>query len=129
MRIFLSLIKLLGGANHKILEAAKKVEILHEKVNQAVAISDDLPTVLLRLKTLESLHHEAASFNVQLTHLTETTSQLKNELEANSELLKTLKQVRIFDEYFASTTPIIIHMIIINMIIILFWRDLLKICQ
>lgn len=63
------------------------------QVAQITAVSDDLPAIILRLKTLETLHHEAASFNVRLAEASESITRLSCEVDSNTETLASLKMV------------------------------------
>jgi hypothetical protein len=55
-------------------------------------VMDSLPSLLVRLKTLQSLHRDAATYASRINLLEETVKNLLADSLANKELIKVLQQ-------------------------------------
>ena len=55
-----------SASDMKMIEAVKKIDDLYEQVQKVQTVAEDLPALVLRLKTLEGVHQHATSFAVRL---------------------------------------------------------------
>lgn len=77
----------------KVIEAVRKVDDLYEKINRVQAVATDLPALVLRLKTLETVHQTSANFTQRLAELESIARGAAEDIKNNSEVLGNLKQV------------------------------------
>lgn len=75
----------------RALEASQRVDDLIEKVGKVESVADSLPSLVVRLKTLENVHKSANSFNNRLVGLEEEVSILTADLKSNKDVLTALK--------------------------------------
>ena len=75
----------------KLMELYKKVESFVDKVEHLDVISKDLPQLIVRLKTLETVHQQSALFAQRLQMLEKDVKSTKVELSSNRELIDELK--------------------------------------
>lgn len=78
-------------AENKALEAAKKVEDLVEVVGKMDTVIEDLPTLVVRMKTLEHIHLAASTFANRLSNMETEVSTLTADVKSNNEVLRALK--------------------------------------
>jgi hypothetical protein len=76
---------------NKALEAFKKVEDLVDKVHKIESVADDLPVLVVRLKTLENIHLAASTFADRLYNMEGEVSNLAADVKSNNEVLRALK--------------------------------------
>ena len=55
-----------SASETKMIEAVKKIDDLYDQVQKVQAVAEDLPALVLRLKTLENVHQHATTFAVRL---------------------------------------------------------------
>lgn len=79
------------GVEVKALDAAKKVESLTQSVAAVEAVAEDLPALVARLKTLESVHWSASTASQRLTLLEQDITNLRHDTTNNAAVLKELK--------------------------------------
>lgn len=80
-------------AETKILDAVKKLDELHSNTQKLMAAYNDLPALVLRLKTLEQVHMAAANATRQLARIDDAVVALETEVENNKATLATLNEV------------------------------------
>ena len=71
---------------NRALEAAKKVEDLVEKVTKIEAVAEDLPVLVVRMKTLENIHLAASTFADRLNNMEGEVSTLAADVKSNNEV-------------------------------------------
>jgi hypothetical protein len=76
----------------KAVEAARKVEDLLVGVRKMEAVAEDLPALVLRLKTLERIHLSAGTFTSRLSQMEEELRGAVGDLRSNKEVLSALKE-------------------------------------
>jgi hypothetical protein len=76
----------------KLLEAVRKLEGMGNQLQRVQGVADDLPTLVLRLKTLETLHWTAASTQTRLSAIEAGLSGATQMLEENGRLLSEMKE-------------------------------------
>eukprot|EP01036_Dinobryon_divergens_P032556 gene32556-42172_t len=76
----------------KALESAQKVDDLVEKVTKIEAVSNELPLIAVRLKTLDHVHKTACTFAHRLESLEADVSTLNADLKSNKDVLSALKE-------------------------------------
>lgn len=80
------------AAESKIAEATKQLSSLLGLVDRVDGVVQDLPALVLRLKTLEQVHLSAATFSARLGQMEGEVRGLTGELSSNKEVLAALKQ-------------------------------------
>lgn len=80
------------ASEQKAIEAAKKVSDLYDRVQRIDAVADDLPALLVRLKTLEGVHQQAGSVCARLKDLEDLTGRLRKDTSDHGLILSELKQ-------------------------------------
>lgn len=78
------------GGGSKLLDAAKRLQYLHDKVLSIDSLVSDLPRLLLRLKTLQSLHVEAAGVKNRLAAVESSAAGIEKHLNTNASILAEL---------------------------------------
>eukprot|EP00981_Chlorochromonas_danica_P000956 scaffold229_cov155-Ochromonas_danica.AAC.4 len=81
-----------GAQEAKGLEVMRKVEDLVGQVGKVRAIADDLPALVLRLKTLETTHWAAASAQARLVQLEKDVRTALGTASENCKLLNSMKE-------------------------------------
>lgn len=76
----------------KIIDAAKQLSGLIGVADRVDAVAADLPNLVLRLKTLETVHSAVSSVNSRLTQMETDVRGLSGELASNKEVLSVMKQ-------------------------------------
>ena len=79
------------SVENKIITAAKKVEDLSKKLEKVDGVTDKLPELVVRLKTMENVHLSAANFAHKLKEMETDMGSLKADVKSNYEVLKALK--------------------------------------
>lgn len=80
----------------RAIDAAKQLQDLYAEVKRLHGMADDLPTLVMRLKTLEAVHLSGAKAVQRLHDIECTAAGLADELRANKETLDTLRGVRTY---------------------------------
>ena len=80
------------AAESKVLDATKQLSGLLALVDRVDGVVNDLPALVLRLKTLEQVHQAAATFTARLGQMEGDVRGLTGELSSNKEVLAALKQ-------------------------------------
>jgi len=80
------------AAESKIAEATKQLSSLLSLVDRVDGVVQDLPALVLRLKTLEQVHLSASTFSARLGQMEGEVRGLTGELTSNKEVLAALKQ-------------------------------------
>lgn len=82
-----------GGltTEQKAIEAAKKVEDLFELVHKVESVAEDLPALVIRLKTLENIHLSASTFASRLATMEAEVKNVSGDLKSNKEVMISLK--------------------------------------
>ena len=70
----------------------KKVADLHDKLKRVESTADDLPALVLRLKTLEGIHQAAGTFSQRVQEVETAAENISVMLKSNKEILETLKK-------------------------------------
>lgn len=69
-----------------------KVDELYELVIKFDSVSEQIPTIVNRLKVLKTLHEESASFQTSIQQLETCASDLKKLIGTNQELLSKVRR-------------------------------------
>lgn len=80
-----------AGEVSKALESVKKIDHLLDQVSKLEAVLEDLPLILLRLKTLEGIHWSASTVATRLSQLEQEVTQLTQEVHSNQSILTEVK--------------------------------------
>ena len=84
--------KLKGSSQEsQALEAARKVDDLFEQVERVKVVAEEAPALIVRLKTLESIHSSAALFTQRLEQMESSVCALTEELKSNGDVLGSLQ--------------------------------------
>ena len=70
----------------------KRVSDLHDKLKRVEATADDLPALVLRLKTLEGIHQAAGTFSQRVQEVETAAENLSTMLKSNREILEMVKK-------------------------------------
>jgi type VI protein secretion system component VasF len=70
----------------------KKVSDLGDKLKRLESVVDDLPALVLRLKSLEHIHQAAGTFAQRVTEIETASQNVQTQLHANRELLEVMKK-------------------------------------
>jgi hypothetical protein len=81
-----------GSTELKMAESIRKVEDLASGVARMESVVEDLPALVLRLKTLEKIHLSAGIFTSRLTHMESELQSAIGDLSSNREVLMALKE-------------------------------------
>lgn len=72
--------------------AWRKVSELHDKLKALETVVDDLPELVVRLKSLEEIHQAAGSFTQRVTEMEAAALNIDKQLASNRELLESAKK-------------------------------------
>lgn len=81
-----------AGNEAKVLEALRKVDAVAAQVAKVQSFADDLPALVLRLKTLERVHWSAATAQARMTQLEEALQQARAGTQENGAVLSEIKE-------------------------------------
>lgn len=81
-----------AGMEAKLLEALRKMEDMSGQLTKVQTHADDLPAIVLRLKTLEGVHWSAATAQERLEVLESDVRKLSLEAKDSSSLLSEVKE-------------------------------------
>jgi nuclear migration protein JNM1 len=85
--------KIKGSAQEQqTLAAAAKVDGLFERVERVRVAAEEVPALVLRLKTLEHVHSSAALFTQRLDQMERSVGALSDELKSNGAVLASLSE-------------------------------------
>ena len=85
--------KIKGSAQEQqMLAAAAKVDGLFERVERVRVAAEEVPALVLRLKTLEHVHSSAALFTQRLDQMERSVGALSDELKSNGAVLASLSE-------------------------------------
>ena len=85
--------KIKGSAQEQqALAAAAKVDGLFERVERVRVAAEEVPALVLRLKTLEHVHSSAALFTQRLDQMERSVGSLSDELKSNGAVLASLSE-------------------------------------
>jgi archaellum component FlaC len=75
----------------RILDGVKKIDSLAADVQGIQSIASEVPSLIIRLKTLQGVHARAATFRSSLDRLETAVGMLKGEVNNNGEVLNALR--------------------------------------
>jgi len=78
------------ATEQKAIDAAARINDLIERSKRVDAVASDLPSLLLRLKTLEKTHLAATTFAQRVDHMEVTVQEAQEQLMENREILNKL---------------------------------------
>jgi hypothetical protein len=79
------------SAEQKAIDAASRVEDLHERARRVESLVTELPALLVRLQTLDSTHRTAALFAQRIDVMEQAVQGATSLVADNAEILKTLR--------------------------------------
>jgi hypothetical protein len=77
--------------DQKAVEYINKIDDIKKKVDQIENVVYQFPSIILRLKSLESTHSKAANISTKLNEIEEKIFSVKGNLLENAEIINTLK--------------------------------------
>lgn len=80
-----------ASTDSKVIEAYKNIEDIYGILKKVEALSDELPRLILHLRTVETAHNSMINISTRLVTLEDNIGKLFSELKANDELLSTLR--------------------------------------
>lgn len=81
-----------SSASSGVLDAARRIEQLAAQVSKVQAAVEDLPALVMRLRTLDSVHWNAASASSRLQQLEASVQAALGSAQENGELLREMRQ-------------------------------------
>ena len=81
-----------AAKSKELLEAAEKVDGMRKKMDSVVSVADCLPDVILRFKSLESVHQTASHSAARISAVEENISLVKDQVLSNSNTITVLKK-------------------------------------
>lgn len=74
-----------------MIESLKKVELLSEQIDKVESVAEEIPSLIIRLKTLESIHWNASTFNSRLSLLESDFRSSQQELLSNKDVINEIR--------------------------------------
>ena len=81
-----------AAKSNQLIQAAEKIDGMRKKLDSVVSVADCLPDVILRFKSLESIHLSAGQSAIRISAAEENISLVKDQITSNSEVIATLKK-------------------------------------
>lgn len=76
----------------RVIESVKRIDDLHSRVSRVESITQYLPALVLRLKSLESSHVQAASITSKLIESEKIIESLQADLQSNNDVIAAIRE-------------------------------------
>ena len=81
-----------SSSDSKVFEAYKKIEDIYSFIRKVESIGDNLPNLILRMKSVEGAHNSLINVSDRLLSLERSLDKLSTDSNMNSELIASLKK-------------------------------------